>query len=53
MSVTRLICKGCGYPQAWCTCGDPDKVPQYAFGPDYDGKPQWVILLNRPEKIVG
>lgn len=25
MSITRLICEGCGFPQVYCTCGPAPK----------------------------
>lgn len=35
MSVTRILCNECGFPQAWCTCSDerycPNMVGQHWF----------------------
>lgn len=30
MSVTRIICEGCGFAQAWCTCNQPQLEALYA-----------------------
>lgn len=44
MSRTRIICRGCGYPLAWCKC---PKRPAEAETPDFwDGYVEAIEALQ-------
>ena len=45
MSVTRLICEGCGDPQVYCRCQQPPDAPACPFCLQRD-----LFLSNEPSQ---